>query len=113
MSTPEQREALKSLRETFPKGSTVYTILRSRSRSGGTSRVTVMGLRAVRDNTGVRRGAALFPNHAVGVTLGLRAGQWEGHDVVTLPGFTPQGWIAEQLSRALYGDPTALTERAI
>jgi hypothetical protein len=103
-NTPEQLEALKVAREAFPEGSTLYTILRSISRSGATCKVSVMVLRHC---------APTFPHHAVGVTLGLRRGTWEGHDVLELPNFYSPDDIAGHLSRAVYGDPTAIKGRAI
>lgn len=112
-NTPAQLEALKALREAFPVGSTLYIILRKRSRSGGQAKVTLMGLEAWTHKAEGPMARPIFPHHSVAVTLGLKVSSWEGHDTVVLPGFTPQGWIAEQLSRAIHGDPTAITERAI
>lgn len=112
-NTPAQLEALKALREAFPIGSTLYIILRKRSRSGGSCHVTLMGLEAWTHKAEGPMARPVFPHHYVATTLGLKRGTWEGHDVVTLSGYTPQGWIAEQLSRAIHGDPTAITERAI
>ena len=110
-NTPEQGEALKACREAFPEGSTLYSILRSVSRTGATAKVSVLAIEGA--TAGDDKPCPVFPNWAVAVTLGLRLGTWEGHDVVTLPPFYSQDQLGEDLSLAVYGDRSSIQHRSI
>lgn len=121
MERTQRDEALDVLRKVYPKGSTVYTILRSVSRSGATSQVTLMGLGVdtadlVIDQHRQASGATAevwFPHYAASIITGYRQGTWEGHDTLILPKFHHAYDISARVSQALYGSPDALTHRSI
>lgn len=97
----EKAEALADLKRIFPRGSTVYTILRSAAKSGLSRVVSVV---AISD------GYATHPNWAVSVALGLRAKRGGAHDGVTMQGGgMDMGWeLSYRLGELLYNDGNAL-----
>ena len=103
----EKAEQLARLREWFPKGSTVYTIIRHVARSGCSRVIGIVSLAKVENEIGnginVRH-----PNHATSVVLGLRRSK--DHDGVHISGGgMDMGFaIAYDISRVLYGDGYAL-----
>lgn len=66
-SAADKAEALAKLREWFPKGSTVYTILRNVSRSGMGRTIGVVGL--LKGDEPHTQMYFIHPNHAVSVVL--------------------------------------------
>lgn len=97
-------EVTDRLREFFPAGSTVYTVLRNRSSSGMSRTFGVVAISVAADGRVIMR----FPYHAVASALGLRIdSKREGvriHGCGMDMGFE----IAYQLSQKLYGDGYAL-----
>jgi len=105
----QRDEALDVLRKVYPKGSTVYTILRQVSRSGATSQVTLMGVGDGPEG----RAPLYFPHYAAAIITGYRQGSWEGHDTLVLPQFSSPDTIADYLGQVLYDDRNALHHRSI
>lgn len=103
----ERIEAINTLREMFPQGSTVYTILRSVSRSGMQRVIGVLALKG--------KGAEivdLHPNWLIATALGrrLKASTWDG--VVCNGAGMDMGFdLAYQLGQVLYDDGYALKHR--
>lgn len=108
---PAEIEAAKAnLRALFPKGSTVYTILRHVSKSGMSRDISVMAM-AVRDGEPF----PLHPNHTVGQLLGYRVVSRVGSDAIrVMGGGMDMGYhIVHTLASVLYGDGYALKHRWI
>lgn len=109
---------LEQLRKWFPKGSTVYTILRHVSRSGMQRQISVVCLtqsdndpsRPKEDRNGI---VDLHPNWSVSQVLGYRLNKGGAHDAIVVNGCgMDMGFeIAYNLSHALYGDGYALKHR--
>lgn len=105
--SPEEREAtLAKLREWMPEGSTVYCVLRSKSRSG---MQRVIGLVTILRDKGGRGGIDLrHQNYAAAEALGARLNDRENGIIVRGAGMD-MGWhLVRRLSRALYGREDAL-----
>lgn len=100
--TSDQIQSLDQLRQWLPKGTRVFTILRSVSRSGMLREVSVVVFRA-----GDAR--PIHPNHHVCQVLGLRRGKSDG---VVLQGCgMDMGFhLVYELAYALYGNSEALTQ---
>jgi hypothetical protein len=98
----ERAESLERLREWFPKGSTVYTVLRHVSKSGMSRDIGVLAP-FVSKEYGIQ---FMHPNHATSVVLGVPLKR----DAVRIGGAgMDMGYhIAYSLSHALYGDGYAL-----
>lgn len=95
VSPQEKQEALERLREWMPPGSTVYCVLRHRSRSGMQRQIGVV----VMTPEGPRH-----PNYAVGAVLGLRVNE-RGDGVFVNGCGMDMGWhLVFSLSSALYPD---------
>jgi len=101
--TSEQSESLIRLRDWMPKGSRVFTVLRSVSKSGMQREVSVVVWLPGDDRP-------IFPSFHVGRLLGLRCGKREG---VVLNGCgMDMGFdLVYQLACALHNDPNALTQQ--
>jgi hypothetical protein len=99
-------ESLLRLREWFPKGSTVYTIIRYVSKSGMSRTIGIVSLACDGDGVTDRH-----PNHAVSEVLGLR--RHKHLDGVTIAGCgTDMGFeIAYRLGQELWGDGYSLKHR--
>lgn len=103
-------ESVEKLRKWFPKGSTVYTILRSVSRSGMSRQISVVCLST--DDKGEI--LTLHPNWSVAQVLGRRLNKGGANDALIVNGCgMDMGFeIAYSLSHALYdGDGYALKHR--
>lgn len=117
VSKTERDEQIEKLRKWFPKGSTVYTILRHVSRSGMQRQISVVALSYdgtvyETDKSPVQKIIDLHPNYSVSQILGYRLNSnW--HDSLTVNGCgVDMGFeIAYNLARALYGDGYALSHR--
>lgn len=97
-----REEALVELRALCPPGTTVYTILRSVSRSGMSREI---GVAVFKD------GHPFHPNYYTATVLGMRHGR-EG--VVSKGcGFNHAATLVSDLSDALYGSPDALKHQAL
>lgn len=107
ISKSERDEALARLREWYPKGSTVYTILRHRSRSGMQRIIGLVALRAEDDGSIVDR----HPNYAASVVLGMTADKNRDGIKVGGCGMDMGFHVVYELSGALYGDGYALKHR--
>lgn len=92
-SKQDQAEALANLRNWFPAGSTVYTILRHVSASGMSREIGVLA------NLGA--GDFRHPNYAVAVALGLTLGKRDGVKIGGC-GMDMGFHIAYELSHKLY-----------
>ncbi len=101
-------EAIEKLREWYPKGSTVYTILRHVSRSGMQREIGLVMI-GDRDEQGYLD--LRHPNFAAADVLGLRMNK--SGDGVTVGGCgMDMGYhLAYELSYALHGDGYALNHR--
>lgn len=102
ISKQEHTEQLEKLRAWFPKGSTVYTLLRHVSRSGMQRQISVV---AIIDKDDVRH-----PNYSVSRVLGYRLNKGGMHDAIIVNGAgMDMGFeIAYSLASKLYGDGYAL-----
>lgn len=100
-----RQEQIDNLREWFPKGSTVYTILRHVARSGMSRTIGVLALLPGKGTPDFRH-----PNYAVSVVLGDRLDTSNGRDGVRVSGCgMDMGFdLAYRLGQALYGDGYAL-----
>lgn len=113
--TKTERDAqIAKLREWFPKGSTVYTILRSVSRSGMQRQISVLAL-VPDDKTSEmpKHIIDLHPNWSVSQVLGYRLNKGGANDALIVNGCgMDMGFdIAYNLASALYGDGYALNHR--
>lgn len=104
----ERDEQIEKLREWFPKGSTVYTILRKVSASGMSRQISVVCLRIDGDKI-----IDLHPNWSVSKALGYRLNKGGAHDAVVISGCgMDMGFeIAYSLASLLHGDGYALSHR--
>jgi hypothetical protein len=105
---PEQIDAFDRLREIFPKGSTVYTILSSVSASGMTRWINVYGVRQNRPVYAAGLMAVAWPDH-------WKRGKWGSGNVDSLKvegaGMDMGFHVAYSLAQSLYGDGYALNHR--
>ncbi len=101
-SKEDQKTALDNLRQWFPVGSTVHTILRHVSRSGMSREIGVVAI--------LPDGDVRHPNYATAAALGLSMGKG---DSVKMAGCgQDMGFeIAYTLGLKLYGDGRALNHR--
>ena len=100
--TNDQSPSLEQLRQWLPKGSRVFTILRSVSRSGMQREVSVVVFLP-----GVER--PIHPNHHVCQVLGLRRGKSDGV-VLNGCGMDMGFHLVYELAHALHGDADALSQ---
>lgn len=103
----EHAEQVARLREWFPKGSTVYTVLRHVSRSGMQRIISVVCL-----TTEGQKIIDLHPNYAVSKVIGrtLKSG-WHDGIVCNGCGMDMGFDLAYSLSCSLYGDGYALNHK--
>lgn len=107
--TSLQREgAIMNLKDRFPKGSTVYTILRSVSRSG---MIRSIGLLSIRPDPEGGELVIRHPNYAAALVLGLRDDQRNGGVRISGAGMDMGFEIVYRLGSVLYGDGYALKHR--
>lgn len=90
----------------FPKGSTVFLILRKRSSSGMSREIGVVTFK--RDGSNL---IDLHPNHAVSVILGLRRNKNGDGVHVSGAGMDMGMHLVTNLAARLYGDERALKYR--
>lgn len=93
----ERAQAIEDLRQMFPEGSTVYTIVRSIARSGMSREISVL---CIHDKSTV-----YHPNWSVAAVTGitLNRGGWRDGLIVKGCGFNHSQYIADMVSIALYG----------
>lgn len=101
----ERAEAIAQLRQWYPKGSTVYTILRHVSRSGMQRVIGVVALMTDGENPGVD---IRHPNYATSKALGLTVDRERDGVKISGCGMDMGFDIAYNLSQALYGDGNVL-----
>ena len=108
-TTTEKAEQIERLKEWFPKGSTIYTILRHVSPSGMSRDISVLGT-WINDQGKV---SFIHPNHAVSKVLGWTLKTKNGSDTIRVGGCgMDMGYhLAHSLSYALYGDGYALNHQ--
>lgn len=118
ISSPGRKEALTKLREWFPKGSTVYTILRSVSRSGMQRTLSVVALPIYRPSVENRvedrqdEIIPLFPDYYTSLVTGYSLSRGGvGHIIVKGYGSDAGMEVAHALGYYLYGDEFALKHR--
>ena len=101
-------EQLDKLRKWYPKGSTVFTILRNVSRSGMQRQISVVCL----EHDATRGMYATHPNFAVATVLGRRLARGGGSDSIICNGCgMDMGFdLVYSLANALYGDGYALKQ---
>jgi hypothetical protein len=99
---------LGNLRKWFPRGSTVYTILRHVSRSGMSRDISVVALNADGDKI-----VDIHPNYAVSVVTGRRARRGGMFDSIVCNGCgMDMGFdLVYSISCAVHGDGYALKHR--
>lgn len=116
-SKADVERATEFLKRCYPKGATVYTILRQVSRTGMSRQISLVSIQVdegdsfMEDESAV---AVLHPNWATSVILGLALTPTEtGYDAVKIGGCgMDMGYeIAYRLGQALYGDGYALKHR--
>lgn len=108
----EEQRARELLLELFPRGSTVFTVIRHVARSGMMRVVGVLSIApAIRD--GLDPGLSiLHPNNAVALLIGARSRHGSSDGVVVKGcGFDAGQHIVNALSWALYQDDNALKQR--
>lgn len=98
-----KEEAKTRLKEWFPQGSTVYTILRHRAKSGMSRRISLVSLSAD-DGKVITR----FPDYAASVALGYSYNPEKQGLVVRGCGMDMGFSVAYDLACELYGDGKAL-----
>lgn len=105
----EAKDQLEKLRKWFPRGSTVYTILRHVSRSGMQRQISVVCISADSDG----KITDLHPNWSISQLVGYRLNKGGAHDTLIVNGCgMDMGFdIAYNLSAKLYGDGYALNHR--
>ena len=98
----QMTESMDRLREWFPKGATVYTIMRNVSRSGMSRDIGMIAM--LKDDSG--KVFMVHPNHATATVLGMSLKR----DSVRVGGCgMDMGFhIVNSLSRKLYGEDYAL-----
>ena len=103
----EKQEQIAKLKEWFPKGSTVYTILRHVSQSGMSRDISVLGLHHEEASGNTFH---IHPNFAVSKALGWTLKTKNGHDTIRVGGCgMDMGYhLVNSLSCALYDDGYAL-----
>ena len=109
LSTEQRDLAAARLREWFPKGSTVHTILRKCSASGMSREIGLVSLACaerVQDGTPVV--VARHPNHAAADVLGLKVNKTGDGVKISGAGMDMGFELAYRLGQALYGDGYAL-----
>lgn len=97
-------EQMARLREWFPKGSTVYTILRHVSRSGMMRTIGIVALLVRDGKTDIRH-----PNYATATVLGIPRDEKSDGVRVRGCGMDMGFHVAYELSHRLYGDGYALS----
>lgn len=117
LTQAEREESLARLREWFPKGSTVYTVLRHVSRSGMMRHIGVIALQTRRKEHIAGHPSAdtevviLHPNYHAARVLGYaQASQNDGLKVGGA-GMDMGFHVAYGLASALYGDGYALEHK--
>ena len=100
--TNDLSPSLEQLREWLPKGTRVFTILRSVSRSGMQREISVVVFLSGDD-------CPIHPNYHVCQVLGLRRGKSDGV-VITGCGMDMGFHLVYELAYALYGNSDALTQ---
>lgn len=97
--TPEREEDLKDF---FPKGGTVYCIIRKRSASGMSREIGFVVF---------KNGIDYHPNYAISELLGLRMNK-DGSGVVVRGAGMDMGFhVVSHISYKLYGDEKSLKHR--
>ena len=106
----EYKETLKGI---FPKGSTVYTVIRHVSSSGMTRDVGIVGIFNDPRNSGKLQ--TVHPNYAVACLLGLKHEPSDRRDCVRIEGCGMNMCfeIVYRLAIVLYGDGYALTQESL
>lgn len=100
----DHEKALAKLRDWFPKGSTVYTILRHVSRSGMQREIGVVALVVGEDGSL----SALHPNYATSDVLGVPVNKKGNGVKVGGCGMDMGAHLVSELSQALHDDWRAL-----
>jgi len=100
--TNDQSPSLEQLRQWMPKGTRVFTILRSVSRSGMRREISVVVFLPGDDRP-------IHPNHHISQVLGLRRGK-SGGVVLNGCGMDMGFHLIYELAHVLYGDADALTQ---
>lgn len=96
------------LRKWFPKGSTVFCILRHRSSSGMSREIGLVVFKGSGKNL-----TDIHPNHAVAELLGMRLNKDGDGIVVRGVGMDMGFHLVSHLSHKLYGDEKSLKHRWI
>ena len=104
----ERAEAIQRLQEWFPKGSTVYTILRHVSRSG---MQRTIGVVAILDKGTDGYQDIRHPNYATSKALGYTLDKQRDGVKVNGAGMDMGFHLVDSLSHALYGDGKSLNHR--
>lgn len=112
ISTQEREESIALLREQFPKGATVWTILSHVSRSGMLRHIRVIQLEAMSGPDGTAEAWPRYWTYHVHRALGFPITS-KGEDALKVSGCgMDMGFhVAETLSRVLYGESYALKHR--
>lgn len=106
--------ALARLRKLLPEGSTVYTILRRRSRSGMQRKIGVLVISPETATLRCAEPILLWPNWDVALVTGMRLDRKDGQDGIIVKGCGMDdagGHLVQRLSYALYGEEGQLKQR--
>jgi len=99
---PPTREEFSDIRDWFPRGGTVYLVLRKRASSGMQREIGIIVFKGNHD---------YHPNHAVSKLLNLRLNK-NGDGVVVRGAGMDMGFhVVSHISQRLYGDATSLKHR--
>lgn len=109
MAVLTKDEAIERLREFYPQGSTVYTVLRHRSRSGMQRTIGVVSIKVAEDGAVMIR----HPNVATAEACGFREDRQRDGVKVNGCGMD-MGWhVAHTIAEVCYGDFRALKHQWI
>ncbi len=117
MKITKNKEQLEEYKETlkrfFPKGSTVYTVLRHVSSSGMTRDIGIVGIN--NDPTMEGQLRTFHPNYMVACLLGLKheANDWRDSVRIKGCGMNMAFEIVYRLASILYGDGYALKQESL
>lgn len=104
--TMTKEQAIERLREFFPRGSTVYTVLRHKSRSGMQRTIGVVSI--LPDTARPDEVCILHPNVATAEACGFRDDRRRDGVKVNGCGMDMGAHIARSIAAACYGDAYAL-----
>ena len=113
VSKPEREEQLERLRKWFPKGSTVYTILRHVSRSGMQRTIGVVALIPPNSKSALKERDIdiRHPNYATSIVCGMLEDRQRSGVKINGTGMDMGFEVAYRIGQAIHGDGYALSHQ--